>query len=145
MNFSDLNPKMQAQVAASLYPEKAVSMRSGGVSTSWVGVDTPKRLRQSQKQPNKLETAFAAYLEQTQPTLTGLRAGCVTLQLANGVRYTPDLVGWVGDDLTAWEVKGFMRDDAAVKLKVAASLWPEISFVLVWKDQGCWRQQEILP
>jgi len=45
----------------------------------------------------------------------------------------------------AYEVKGFMRDDAAVKLKVAASLYPWIKFHLVTRKKGEWIIQEVLP
>jgi hypothetical protein len=40
------------------------------------------------------------------------------------------------------EVKGFMRDDAAVKLKVAASIYP-FRFILVRKKGAGWEETEI--
>ncbi len=55
----------------------------------------------------------------------------ITLKMANRTTYTPDFFGIRPDGVTAWEVKGFMRDDAAVKLKVAARQFPWIDFVLV--------------
>lgn len=92
---------------------------------------------------NKLETAWQDELRRTYPDAT-IRAQSVTLVLANGVRYTPDFF-----DLTnrrAWETKGFMRDDAAVKIKMAATLYPEITFTLVTKVRGGgWNHQEMLP
>lgn len=50
----------------------------------------------------------------------------MTLKLANDCRYTPDfLVINRDDELEFHEVKGgLIRDDAAVKLKVAASTFP---------------------
>jgi hypothetical protein len=48
--------------------------------------------------------------------------------------------------LRAWEVKGpHSWDDSIVKLKVAAHEWRAIRFVLIWKENGRWQQQEILP
>lgn len=50
----------------------------------------------------------------------------LTLRLADDTRYTPDfLVQHTTGQLELEEVKGgFIRDDAAVKIKVAASLYP---------------------
>lgn len=54
----------------------------------------------------------------------------MTLKLADDTRYTPDFFVLETDGtITLEEVKGFMRDDAAVKIKVAASLFP-FRFVL---------------
>mgnify|MGYP001454520770 CR=1 FL=1 len=36
------------------------------------------------------------------------------------------------------------RDDAAVKLKVAAAQFPAWAFWLVWRKAGAWQQQRIL-
>ena len=48
-----------------------------------------------------------------------------TLKLANDTRYTPDFAVMLADGtLEFWEVKGFWRDDAKVKIKVAAAMFP---------------------
>jgi hypothetical protein len=48
-----------------------------------------------------------------------------TFKLANDTRYTPDFAVLLANyELEFWEVKGFWRDDAKVKIKVAASLFP---------------------
>jgi hypothetical protein len=45
----------------------------------------------------------------------------ITLKLADDTRYTPDFAVMLADGtLEMWEVKGFWRDDARVKIKVAA-------------------------
>lgn len=104
------------------------------------------RVRQSNKGPNKLEAAWGEWLKQTHPEITGLKYNALTLSIANGVRYTSDWTGWLDGTLTAYEVKGpYSYAGALEKLKVAARAWPEIDFILAWKDQGCWRTQEILP
>jgi len=76
----------------------------------------------------------------------------ITLKLANGVRYTLDfnVTDRSGDALPEFfEVKGFMRDDASVKLKVAAALYRQFIFYLVTKRAkklgGGWDVQEVLP
>ncbi len=72
------------------------------------------------------------------------------LRLAGRTWYTPDFVVWplvfVGDCRPACvEVKGFMRDDAAVKLKVAASLYAaEWRWLLVTRaGRHGWEVREI--
>lgn len=107
------------------------------------------RLRQKQGNGlNKTEAAFLAYL-QASDQYADILPQSVTLLIANGCRYTPDFLAVdqsLGSSaLTAYEVKGFMRDDAGVKLKVAASKYPWIKFILVWRKAGAWQMQEILP
>ena len=49
----------------------------------------------------------------------------VTLKLAKDTRYTPDFMVMMPDgEIQFWEVKGFWHDDARVKIKVAAALFP---------------------
>ena len=49
----------------------------------------------------------------------------ITLRLAKKTRYTPDFLVLMADStLECWEVKGFWRDDARVKIKVAAEHFP---------------------
>lgn len=92
---------------------------------------------------NKTEAAFFEILKAEHPGHI-VRAQSVTLILANGVRYTPDVSL---DGVDFYEVKGFMRDDAAVKLKVAAAQFTEYRFHLVKRDVkafGGWRIEEVL-
>jgi len=112
---------------------------------------TNPRLRQ--KRVAKLNKTEAAFLEWSKANYRigdpVFYAQEITLQLANGLRYTPDFVmnrkvGYVA----AFEVKGFMRDDAAAKLKMAASKYPWISFFLVTAEDRSlreWNIEEVLP
>ena len=66
----------------------------------------------------------------------------VKLRLANNTFYTPDfLVMLVNGDMEVHEVKGrkgdgyFAEDDAKIKVKVAAALYP-FRFVIVWQQKG---------
>lgn len=101
------------------------------------------RLRQRQgPKLNKTETAFLEWLcARYDPK--DIRAQAVTLVIGNGVRYTVDFTNLRAG--LAWETKGHMRDDASVKIKVAASLYPEIKFHLVTRDAGAWSIQEMVP
>lgn len=61
----------------------------------------------------------------------------VKLRLAKSCFYTPDFLVWENDQtVTVYEVKGFWRDDARVKIKVAARLYPMLSFVAATKDKN---------
>ncbi len=94
------------------------------------------RARRTQRKPgqmNRLETAYSAELELRR------RAGDVLwfaweamkLRLADKTFLTPDFAVVNRDgEIEFHECKGFMEDDAAVKLKVAASMFP-CRFLLV--------------
>ena len=86
---------------------------------------------------NSLERRYAGYLE------TQRRAGkfllwryeALTLRLAKKTTYTPDFYTLLPDGrVVLHEVKGFWRDDARVKIKVAAQTFPELEFVAVRWD-----------
>jgi hypothetical protein len=80
---------------------------------------------------NKTEKAYALALESRRRMglIASWRYERVTLKLADDTRYTPDF--WVvePDGTTLFEeVKGFWREDAKVKIKVAAEQFPEFTF-----------------
>ncbi len=105
-----------------------------------------KRLRQSTATLNKTEQAFLDFLTATYPR-DAIFTQAMTLRIANGCRYTPDfmLCSSTGKWF-AYEVKGFMRDDAAVKIKVAAAMFSRIKFFLVTRHRGGeWKLQKVLP
>lgn len=67
----------------------------------------------------------------------------ITLQLAFDTRYTPDfLIQDLDGSLRLEEVKGFWRDDAKVKTRVCASLYPFPIRVLVLTTAG-WEITEV--
>lgn len=109
-----------------------------------------KRIRQRSKGPNNLELEALGYLvAQDRKAKTGFkfRFHALTLLLANGCKYTVDIVGFSdGGKIHAWEIKGkHSWDDAIVKLKVAANQWPSIQFYLMWKEGGVWQTQFVFP
>ncbi|MGJ0510227.1 MAG: DUF1064 domain-containing protein [Methylocystis sp.] len=67
------------------------------------------------------------------------RYEAVTLKLANDCRYTPDflVINLLGQ-MTFEEVKGHWRDDARVKIRVAAAKFPEFAFVALRLEKGQW-------
>jgi hypothetical protein len=89
----------------------------------------------------KLERAFAEMLA-TQDLQFWTQS--IKFRLAGRTWYTPDFMvisrGW----LVFVEVKGFMRDDAAVKLKVAAEMYPCFRWLLVYRDgRHAWEVHEV--
>ncbi len=143
-------PKTYQDQIAAQYPVPKCGLLAADTLTG----EKP-RLRQRESPLNKTEQAFLAWLGLKCPLGTHIAQG-ITLKLANGVRYTPDFFTIsrdipIGCRMTAWEVKGHMRDDAAVKLKVAAKEYPWIMFNLVTMDRKHmqptypWHIQPILP
>lgn len=113
----------------------------------------PKRIRQSSKPKlNKLEQAYFDHLSAKYPN-NRLRAQSVTYVLANGLRYTPDItspgIRTDTDDEskpTNWEIKGpYAFGGSLEKLKMAAAVYPEIRWLLIWKDDDGWHEQEVIP
>jgi len=110
------------------------------------------RIRQFSKQLNKLEQEWFNILNVQNPSYPRPRAQAVRFRLCNGVHYTPDVFipNWPWDLQiampTAFEVKGPKAwDDAIVKIKMAAHEWPDIRWILAWKENGQWKTQVILP
>lgn len=76
---------------------------------------------------NKTEAAYGAELSYLQMAgeIQWYAFEGLTFKLADNTRYTPDFVVMRADGLIeCHEVKGFWRDDARVKIKVAADLFP---------------------
>jgi hypothetical protein len=78
---------------------------------------------------NGTEEKMAAFLDQKKTVGEVLQYWfeAYTFKLAPDTRYTPDFAVMLSDyTLEFWEVKGFMRDDANVKIKVAAQMFPHV-------------------
>lgn len=119
-----------------------------------------KRIRQSSKPlMNKLESQWYEQLKMVFPQeINRIRVQAFRVKLASGTWYKPDffLMRDPGvtvnydfpskDRVIAWEVKGPHAFRGGKEfLKIAAYQYPEIKFVLVWKENGQWVTQEILP
>ena len=87
---------------------------------------------------NKLEAEYAQLLGLLKHgrDILDWRFEPIKLRLAHTTFYTPDFLVIQADGFEFHETKGFMRDDAAVKLKVAAQLYPWFTFVLVQKSKS---------
>jgi hypothetical protein len=93
---------------------------------------------------NRTETAYAGLLEARR--LAGdvlwYEFEGMTLRLARRTHYRPDFPVLTPTGLQFHEVKGFMRDDAWLKLKMAARAFP-FQFIVVRRTKGEWSFQEV--
>lgn len=85
---------------------------------------------------NKTEKEFANHLQREldHHKILSFAFEPVTLKLAKDLRYTPDfMVHEIDGYITFYEVKGFWRDDALAKIKMASEKFPMFRFVSVKK------------
>ena len=92
---------------------------------------------------NKLERACSLELASMQASgvATRWRFGQVKLRLADNTWYTVDFQVWLADGrIIMLETKGFLRDDASVKFKVAREQYPEYLWIMVRRKKGMWQR-----
>lgn len=106
-----------------------------------------KRIRQSSKPlMNKLEDEFLRqYLSHDSRSF--IMAQAIRFRLGNGIWYKPDFVVMYTDrPVTCFEVKGPKSWRGGFEnLKVAAGLYPVITWRLAWKESDKWFDQVVLP
>lgn len=106
-----------------------------------------RRIRQNPKPLlNKLESEWFNHLKSV-PAYHRIRCQAVRFRIANGIYYTPDFTCLNECGLGfAFEVKGrYAFDGSLDKLKLAANEYPEVQWNLVWKENGAWKSQTVLP
>ena len=89
---------------------------------------------------NKLETRYAEYLDRLKlgHRILWWRFNAFRFRLADGAWYKPDFAVMLASyELECHETKGFWREAARVRIKVAADLYP-IRFVAVTEDENGW-------
>lgn len=110
-----------------------------------------KRIRQSSKPLlNKLEEEYQRILIDKSPYANPkVYPQAIRFRLANGAWYKPDLVSWNYGNMRCFEVKGPKgmkgQPKGLMTLKVAAAQYPEVDWYLVWKENGQWQEQLVLP
>ena len=131
-----------------------LDLRGQGNTTSSLAV--LDRLHEARRLPcapyrSRTEERYGAMLaaQQQAGLLTQWWYEPMRLALAPRTTLTPDfLLQWSGGPetpLTFDEVKGWRREDAMVKLKVAARLYPIFRFRWVEWTQGAWIYHEVPP
>lgn len=93
---------------------------------------------------NKTETAYDGHLWAQRGRLyVWHRYEGITLKLADDTRYTPDfVVQALSGQIELHECKGFWRDDARVKIKVAAKMFPFRFLAVTREKAGGWKVEE---
>lgn len=97
-----------------------------------------KALKPKSKYASTTEAQYAYVLQQMQIAgeIRDYAYSPIKLILADNTTYTPDFFVVTNDNTIEFhEVKGFWRDDARVKLKVAAALFPWFVFLVIKKDK----------
>jgi len=97
---------------------------------------------------NKSEASYGAFLEREKAAgrILWYRFEGLKLRLADNTFYTPDFAVLAADCIMeCHEVKGFWQDDARVKIKVAADLYPfrfKALKALAKKYGGGWEEED---
>jgi len=90
---------------------------------------------------NKTERAYLNILRARFP-YQPIMIQAITLRLAHATKYTPDFAYTLPTGALVFvETKGsFVRDDAIVKLKTAASMFPQFTFIKAQYKKGQWKE-----
>ena len=93
---------------------------------------------------NKTESAYAQQLELLKRGghIIDWRFDEVNFRLAHNTHYRPDFLVVTDTRIEFHEVKGFWRDDARVKIKVAARLFPWFKWLSVQWKKDRWTIEE---
>ena len=98
---------------------------------------------------NKTEEAYAAHLESLRSIglVAWYKFEGVKLRLADNTFYSPDFAVMTASGVMQMrEVKGFMMDDANVKIKVASAMFP-FEFIVVRakskREGGGWSEKSV--
>lgn len=105
---------------------------------------TSRRNFRKDREMNKLEAEYATRLEALKGVgqIADYRFECLKLRLADNTFYAPDFMVLKPDGaFEIHEVKGHWEDDARVKIKVAAELYP-FKFIAARKVKGAWLFEE---
>lgn len=129
---------------------EAVRKLNPGVFNAAAPAAEGKRIRQETGPIlNRLELEWGERLKEL-PDLVCLRPQAVRFKIANGAWYKPDWVSWhPAGRMICWECKGPKEVKGCAKgllaLKAAAKEYPDVRFVLVWRDSSGWQTQQVLP
>lgn len=93
---------------------------------------------------NKTELAFLRFIR-ADPKIKEVHVQDMTFKLANDCRLTPDFSYIFMGRQVFIDVKGFQREDALIKMKMAARKFPQFDFYIVKKAQGGWAFNKVKP
>lgn len=128
------NGTLKISGQSSRVPRKAINVAE--VNKRIVGSQSMSNLqalgRLKDGEMNKTELAYSQYLEALKACgeVVWWKFEAIKLRLADNTHYTVDFfVMKSNGELEAHEVKGYMFDDANVKIKIAASIFPFRFFI----------------
>jgi hypothetical protein len=100
-------------------------------------ISSRPRPRHTPGKMNKTEEKYAAYLELRKRSGEIIRwvFEPFKLRLADNTFYHPDFMVVTAEQIEIHEYKGHWEDDARVKIKVAAELFPEFQFIAARTDE----------
>lgn len=129
-NLSDFPKHVQNQVREKTEPKKRKNYKA--IGSMPVG------------EMNKTEQAYANYLDLLikEGSILFYQFEVVKFRLAKATFYTPDFIIMKADrSLLAVDVKGVWRDDARVKIKVAAEHIYWLQWAGAMRDGGAWTHE----
>jgi hypothetical protein len=96
---------------------------------------------------NKLETTYMNILERRKLAgeIVSYRYEAIKFRLAKNTFYTPDFMVVYEDRIEFHETKGFWEEDARIKIKMAAEMYPEFIFFGVQFKSPRWIFEEFRP
>jgi len=111
----------------------------------WIGPVPSVRKQTDEEKLNKTEKAYLAVLRSLGVKNLGIQS--ITLKIADDCRFTPDFNYVDESERTVLiDVKGWQREDAFIKIKVAARIFTQFKFQIVKKDKNIgWDVREIKP
>lgn len=111
-------------------------------SKYYVPEESPKPIIPKPRYRNKTESQYADYLEQLKhlKEIIDWRYEALGFRLADGCFHYPDFLVVYHDRFEVHEVKGFLRDDAAAKFKIAKEMFPWVMWRMIRKEKGQWVQ-----
>lgn len=149
--FNQLPPAMTARARGAATPRKPAAKRKpsdqddpppllapAGKSKGGGKAAMQALGRLTKGEMNKTEQAYADHLELLRRAgeILWFKFEPMKLQLAEKTTYSPDfLVQVASGHLELHEVKGFWEDDARVKIKVAAEMFPIFKFIAIKKGE----------
>lgn len=98
----------------------------------------PEKRLSGPKFRSRAEARYAEILESQRRSgqIDAWRHEAVTLTLADGCRYTPDFLVIERGRMTLIEVKGFMREAARLRLRIAVEQYPHFGWYLIWAKRS---------
>lgn len=154
IELSDLPPRLRRQAEAQLR-QNPFKPTDGKQWSNWEESQRGQSLQKCRREPrgmNNWETAYATLLETKKMTgaIMDWKFEPVRLRIGAGAYYKPDfLVVQLGigpceevfSVVEFHEVKGFWREAARVRIKVAADLFPWWKFIAVTRKNGVWMEE----